>query len=72
MGGTPCKKILLNGRNAADLIRNAVELVEGEAYVEGDEKIIAYLNDLEDRAVEVQKMILKGIGYDGPVGKMLK
>ena len=69
-------KIILNGGNVAgvagannDVIRrlknNAFEQVDGAA-------IIKLLNRMEDDAVAVQKLLVKGIGYTGETGKMLE
>lgn len=70
MGGAACAKIILNGRNGAALLTNAVELVVGQEYLDNSDEIIKHLNAIENAAVEVQIMILKARGYDGPVGKM--
>lgn len=70
-----CKtKIIIDGGNAArllDVACNAIEYMSADeaALLPGDE-IIKILNRMEDDAVKVQKLILKGVGYNGPVGKL--
>lgn len=72
MGAAPCYKILLNGANTASLVSNAINLINPEyAVLPNDKEIIAHLNRMEDDAVELQKMILTGLGYSGDVGKLL-
>lgn len=72
MGGAACAKIILNGLNTSSLTKNAVSILNPEYTVlENEREIIAHLNKMEDMAVDLQKMILKGLGYSGPVGKML-
>lgn len=70
-------KIILNGGNISGIaeanytaLRNiqhagALGKLSGKA-------IIALLNRMEDDAVEVQKLIVKGASYTGPTGKMLE
>jgi hypothetical protein len=70
-----CKtKIIINGGNAArllDVACTAIEYMDARE-IEHGEEIIKILNRMEDDAVKVQKLILKGVGYDGPTGKMLE
>jgi len=73
-----CKtKIIINGGNAANLIEQSCEALQfyfnagGEFPHDEGEKLIMRLNLLENDAVELQKAVLKAIGYNGPVGKML-
>lgn len=70
-------KIIINGDNAANLISTACEAIQhftsnGGRLKHGD-KVIALANELEDKAVEFQKFVLReAVGYSGPVGKMLE
>lgn len=71
-------KIVLNGGNAARLIEQSCETLQfffndGGTFAHDEgEKLILRLNKLEDDAVDLQKAVLKSIGYSGPVGKMLQ
>lgn len=69
-------KIILNGgnlRGIADANYEALLRLPKDAFqqLEGA-KLIKILNRMEDDVVEAQKLIAKGAGYTGPVGKMLE
>jgi hypothetical protein len=70
-----CKtKIIINGGNTAALVTTACTALEYMTNEEiaklNGEKIIEILNRMEDDAIQVQRLILKGTGYRGPTGKM--
>lgn len=68
-------KIIINGRNISGISASnnaAIAHMSPEALSKLDGKaLIALLNRMEDDAVEVQKLIVKGVGYTGETGKML-
>lgn len=72
-----CKtKIIINGGNVARLLDVLCYEIEhardADQEISTGEEMIKILNRMEDDACKVQKLFLQGIGYDGPVGKMLQ
>jgi len=69
-------KIIINGGNASALIEQACETFQhffnNGGKLKNSGEIIALLNELEDGAVKLQKLLLKSVGYTGPTGKMLQ
>lgn len=70
-------KIIINGGSASQLIESTCEgfqhFFNNGGKLQRSQEIIALLNEIEDKAVELQKLALKeGIGYSGPTGKMLR
>ena len=70
-------KIIINGGNAAKLIETTCEALQSffsqGGKLKHSQDIIALLNQLEDGAVSLQKLVLReGAGYTGDVGKMLQ
>jgi hypothetical protein len=69
-------KIIINGGNAArllDVACTAIEYMNAEQINKmNGKKIIEILNRMEDDAIEVQRLILTGTGYTGPLGKMMR
>lgn len=69
-------KIIINGGNASKLIEQTCEglrhFFNSGGKLKHSDKVIKALNDLEDGAVALQKLVLReGIGYQGDAGKML-
>jgi hypothetical protein len=69
-------KIILNGGNIAGIATTTHAALDnffkkGGSF-KGGKKLIGLLNDIEDKIVEAQALAAKGMGYDGPVGKMLE
>lgn len=68
-------KIIINGGSAAALIEAQCEgfqhFFNNGGKLKHSVEIIALLNDIEDKAVELQKLALKGMGYTGATGNML-
>ena len=68
-------KIIVNGGNVraiTDANYDAIKRLPPEAFQGVGKKMIQILNRMEDDAVEVQKLIVKGVGYTGATGKMLE
>lgn len=70
-------KIIINGGSAARLIESTCEGLQhffnNGGKLRNSPRIIALLNNLEDTAIELQKMVVKeGVGYSGSTGKMLE
>lgn len=68
-------KIILNSGNIVGVStanNSAIRRMKPEHFdsLDGNE-VIKLLNRMEDDAVKVQKLLIKGVGYDGEVGKML-
>jgi hypothetical protein len=68
-------KIIINGDSISGILNAACEGVkfafDHGAKLSNGMEIIALLNKMEDEACKVQRMILDGLKYDGPTGKML-
>lgn len=68
-------KIIINGGNASKLIEQSCEALQhffsNGGKLKNSTEIISLLNQLENGAVDLQKLVLKSVGYTGPVGKML-
>ena len=69
-------KIIINGDTISGILNATCEGVKfaferGVKITNGPE-IITLLNKMEDEARQVQAMVLKGTGYSGAVGGMLK
>jgi len=69
-------KIIINGGNIAGVAASTHKALDnffkkGGSF-KGGAKLIALLNEIEDKVVEAQALAAKGMGYDGPVGKMLE
>lgn len=68
-------KIILNASSIAGLVEASCETVQAGfsmgAHLTNKMQIIEHLNKMEDAALKLEKLILKGFGYDGPTGKML-
>ena len=69
-------KIIINGGTASRLIESSCEGLQhffnnGGKLKDGP-KLIDALNALEDGAVELQKLVMKEIGFAGKTGKMLQ
>lgn len=70
-------KIILNSRNVAgvsDANFIALEHIKAAGALSrlNGKALITLLNRMEDDAVEVQKLLVKGVNYTGPTGKMLE
>lgn len=69
-------KIILNSGNLtgiSDGNNSVIKRMRPEDFDKLDgAKVIELLNRMEDDAVKVQKLLVKGAGYDGPTGKMLE
>jgi len=70
-------KIIINGDNAANLISTACEAIQhytsNGGKLKHGEEVIRLANELEDKAVEFQKYVLReAVGYKGDAGKMLQ
>lgn len=69
-------KIIINGDSVSGILNAACEGVkfafDHGAKLSNGPEIVALLNKMEDEACQVQKMILAGIRYTGPTGKMLQ
>lgn len=72
-----CKtKIIINGGNASGILISTNDALksffrEGGQLNDG-KRIISLLNLIEDKAVELQKLVLEDVGFTGETGKMLK
>lgn len=69
-------KIIINGDSVSGLVEATCEGIKhafdnGAKFTNGSE-IIALLNKMEDDALSLQKLVLKGVHYSGPTGKMLE
>jgi hypothetical protein len=69
-------KIVLNGGNAAKLIEQSCEALQhffnNGGKLKNSTEVISLLNSLEDSAVSLQKLVIKSVGYEGTVGKLLQ
>lgn len=69
-------KIILNGGNANGIMQannDVIRKMKDEDFNKLDgKKAIALLNRIENDSVEVQKLLVKAMGYGGPTGKMLE
>lgn len=68
-------KIIINSGNIAGISHannHVIERMQPDEFdkLDGD-KIIKLLNRMEDDAVDVQKLLVEGVGYTGEVGKLL-
>ena len=77
MGETACKaKIIIDGQNLIGLTSAVCESTDSlSADVFTDENaypIIERLNKAEAHVIEAQKLLLKVVGYDGPLPAFLK
>jgi len=70
MGGTACKKIILNGLVIETLtshVREAAEKADAAGeYMENSKEIVGIFNDMEDLAFKAAHLYLKGTGFEGP------
>ena len=68
-------KIIINGDSISGILNAACEGVkfafEQGAKLPNGREIVKLLNKMEDEACQVQRMILDGLKYEGPTGKML-
>lgn len=69
-------KIIINGGTASRIIESTCEGLQhffnNGGKLKHSGRIIALLNEIEDKAIDLQKMALReGVGYSGPTGKML-
>ena len=72
-----CKaKIILNGGNIAGVATTTHQALDSHfkngGTFHGGAKMIELLNEIEDKVVEAQALAAKGMGYDGPTGRMLE
>jgi len=68
-------KIIINGGNIAGVAASTHKALDnffkkGGSF-KGGVELIALMNEIENKVVEAQAMAAKGMGYTGPVGKML-
>lgn len=75
----PCQaKIVLDGDSVSALVEASCESVQhfftqgGKFSQVGYDKVIGHINRMEEMAVDLQKMILKEMGYSGPLPKHLQ
>lgn len=81
-GGGQCDlacqtKIIINGGNSSKLIETSCEALQHffsqGGKLKNSTEVIALLNQLEDGAVKLQKLVLRqGVEYHGPVGDLLE
>lgn len=70
MGGTACKKIIINGRvimTVTDYITESAEKADAAGeYVENSQEITELFNQMEDLAFKALHLYLDGTGFKGP------
>jgi len=69
-----CQKIILNSLNVRSLADNILQMKSTLPTIRPvfKSQIITRLNEAEEALCCAQKALLDGVGYDGPVGKMLQ
>jgi len=69
-------KIIINGDSVSGLVEAACEgfqhAFDNGATFSNKDEIIALLNRMEDDARQLQRLLLTGVNYTGPVGGMLQ
>lgn len=70
-------KIVINGGTASRILESTCEGLQhffnNGGKLQHSDSIIALLNEIEDKAIALQKLVLKaGMGYSGPTGKLLE
>jgi hypothetical protein len=77
-GGTVCDlacrtKIIINGDTVSGVLNAACEAIKGlkPEQIKHGKELIELLNQMEDEAFQVQRLVLDGVGFAGPFPKSL-